>query len=55
MGPSSFTENGRLNIMLEADENEDRSVELEESIEEKRELIQIYFEAVSGLGRWAHA
>lgn len=47
MGPSSFTENGRLNIMLEADENEDQTVTLEESIEDKRELIQAYFEAVS--------
>ncbi|CRG91843.1 Thiamine repressible genes regulatory protein thi1 [Talaromyces islandicus] len=48
MGPSSFTENGRLNIMLEADENEDRTGTLEESIDDKRELIQAYFEASSG-------
>lgn len=33
--------------MLEADENEDQTVTLEESIEDKRELIQAYFEAVS--------
>lgn len=47
MGPSSFTENGRLNIMLEADTNVNRNITFEESLTEKQELIQIYFEAVS--------
>jgi hypothetical protein len=47
MGPSSFTENGRENIMLEADTNVNRNVTFEESLAEKHELVQTCFEAVS--------
>ncbi|KAH8699264.1 hypothetical protein BGW36DRAFT_294939 [Talaromyces proteolyticus] len=48
IGPSAFTENGRVNFMLEADTNEDQEVALEESLEEKEDLIQTFFEASSG-------
>lgn len=47
MGPSSFTENGPLNVMLEADTNVARNVVFEESVARKQELIQTYFEVVS--------
>lgn len=46
MGPSSFTENGPLNVMLEAETNLNRNISFEESLATKQELIQTYFEVV---------
>ncbi|EED22426.1 C6 transcription factor, putative [Talaromyces stipitatus ATCC 10500] len=48
MGPSAFTENGPLNIMLEADTNVNRNIAFEESLATKQELIQTYFQVCSG-------
>jgi hypothetical protein len=50
MGPSSFTENGPLNVMLEAETNVNRNVTFEESLATKQELIQTYSEVVSSDG-----
>lgn len=47
MGPSSFTENGPVNVMLEAETSVNRNITFEESLTTKEELIQTYFEVVS--------
>jgi len=49
MGPSSFTENGPLNVMLEAETNLNRNIAFEESLATKQELIQTYFEVVRSI------
>ncbi|EEA26578.1 hypothetical protein TMatcc_005145 [Talaromyces marneffei ATCC 18224] len=48
MGPSSFTENGPVNVMLEAETSVNRNITFEESLTTKEELIQTYFEVTSG-------
>lgn len=49
MGPSSFTENGPLNVMLEAETNLNRNITFEENLTTKQELIQTYFEVVRSI------
>lgn len=49
MGPSSFTENGPVNVMLEAETNLNRNIAFEESLATKQELIQTYFEVVRSI------
>lgn len=49
MGPSSFTENGTLNVMLEAETDLNRNITFEESQAAKQELIQTFFEVVGSM------
>jgi hypothetical protein len=49
MGPSQFTENQRGNVMLEAQLPAEGSLELEDSLDEKRVLVDGFFLAASFL------